>query len=542
MAIVSISRITQRKGTAENLPQLSGAELGWSIDTRQLYIGNGTLAEGAPVVGNTEILTEFSDILGFNTTYTYQGAAAGYTVQTGPTAGNPVTQSLQTWLDQFASVKDFGAAGDGVTDDTDAINRALYQLYCREVNPAIRRSLFFPAGVYLVSQSIVIPTYATLYGEGVSSSRIQLNSGDDSALRAYVARTGDSKQQTGANIGSNSAIPPQGITITNMAFESLDPDADIFLVEDAVDCSFQNVTFLGPLLQADLTTAVKDTAGVRFASTASLVTTQIVFDRCEFSGTVYGANTDTQVKGITISSSNFDTLYQGVVLGAGTPVLGGPTGFRMSSNTFDNIYAQGVYIGTVSLNSTGYNIFYDVGNHFNGTTNPATTVINIGAANNVCLADMFQRSDAFAYPYGRIALNNTSSTSMVNGSSLTLGTYTRFNGIQATLVNNTAVATTIFTWNTVARFTKAFKMDYTITRDIDDSTENAANVRTGTFTVVGGTDSAGTNLASSDAGVENLSPGITFSVTETAGVISVKYTSTNTGIDGILSYSLSRLI
>ena len=84
MAIVSISRITQRKGTAENLPQLSGAELGWSIDTRQLYIGNGTLAEGAPVVGNTEILTEFSDILGFNTAYTYEGAAAGYTVQTGP--------------------------------------------------------------------------------------------------------------------------------------------------------------------------------------------------------------------------------------------------------------------------------------------------------------------------------------------------------------------------------------------------------------------------------------------------------------------------
>ena len=542
MAIVSISRITQRKGTAENLPQLSGAELGWSIDTRQLYIGNGTLAEGAPVVGNTEILTEFSDILGFNTTYTYEGAAAGYTVQTGPTAGNPVTQSLQTWLDQFASVKDFGAAGDGVTDDTDAINRALYQLYCREVNPAIRRSLFFPAGVYLVSQSIVIPTWATLYGEGVSNSRIQLNSGDDSALRAYVARTGDSKQQTGGNIGSNGATPPQGITISNMAFESLDPAADIFLVEDAVDCSFQNVTFLGPLLQADLVTAVKDTAGVRFASTASLVTTQIVFDRCEFSGTVYGANTDAQVKGITISSSNFDTLYQGVVLGAGTPVLGGPTGFRMSSNTFDNIYAQGVYIGTVSLNSTGYNIFYDVGNHFNGTTNPATTVINIGAANNVCLADMFQRSDAFAYPYGRIALNNTSSASMVNGSSLTLGTYTRFNGIQATLVNNTAVATTIFTWNTVARFTKAFKMDYTITRDIDDSTENAANVRTGTFTVVGGTDSAGTNLASSDAGVENVSPGVTFSVTETAGVISVKYTSTNTGIDGILSYSLSRLI
>ena len=62
MAIVQISRITNRKGLIENLPQLAGAELGWAVDTRQLFIGNGTLQEGAPVIGNTEILTEFSDI------------------------------------------------------------------------------------------------------------------------------------------------------------------------------------------------------------------------------------------------------------------------------------------------------------------------------------------------------------------------------------------------------------------------------------------------------------------------------------------------
>ena len=161
MAIVQISQITNRKGLEENLPQLAGAELGWSIDTRQLYIGNGTLEEGAPVIGNTEILTEFSDILVTPTTYTYKGQAAGYTVQTGPTAGDPVTSSLQAWFDQFATVKDFGAVGDGTTDDTDAINRALYQLFCREVNPQIRRSLFFPAGVYRVTASIKIPPYAT---------------------------------------------------------------------------------------------------------------------------------------------------------------------------------------------------------------------------------------------------------------------------------------------------------------------------------------------------------------------------------------------
>ena len=151
MAIVQVSRITNRKGLAENLPQLAGAELGWAIDDRRLYIGNGTLQDGAPVIGNTEILTEFSDFLLVNGAYTYRGEAAGYTVQTGATSGSPVSLNLQQWLDQFASVLDFGAVGDGVTDDTEAINRALYQLYCRESNPQIRRSLFFPAGEYFTA-------------------------------------------------------------------------------------------------------------------------------------------------------------------------------------------------------------------------------------------------------------------------------------------------------------------------------------------------------------------------------------------------------
>jgi len=58
MAVVQISRIQHRRGLQENLPQLSSAELGWSIDSQELYIGNGTIDEGAPEVGNTRILTE----------------------------------------------------------------------------------------------------------------------------------------------------------------------------------------------------------------------------------------------------------------------------------------------------------------------------------------------------------------------------------------------------------------------------------------------------------------------------------------------------
>ena len=79
MAIVQISRITNRKGLSEDLPEpLAGAELGWCLDTRRLFIGNGDLAEGAPAVGNTEILTEYSDIFSFLGSYIYQGQAGGY--------------------------------------------------------------------------------------------------------------------------------------------------------------------------------------------------------------------------------------------------------------------------------------------------------------------------------------------------------------------------------------------------------------------------------------------------------------------------------
>jgi hypothetical protein len=69
MSIVQISQLQVRRGLNEDLPQLSSGELGWSIDTRQLYIGNGTIAEGAPVEGQTEILTQFS-VLNFTNSFT----------------------------------------------------------------------------------------------------------------------------------------------------------------------------------------------------------------------------------------------------------------------------------------------------------------------------------------------------------------------------------------------------------------------------------------------------------------------------------------
>jgi hypothetical protein len=525
VAIVQISRITNRKGLQQDLPQLAGAELGWSIDERRLFIGNGTLEEGAPVIGNTEILTEFSDILEFQTTYTYKGEAAGYIVQTGPTPGTPVSQSLQSWLDQWASVKDFGAVGDGVTDDTDAINRALYQLFCREVNPQIRRSLFFPAGVYKINATIVIPPFATLYGEGKDNSVISMAPGDDSALRAYVARTGDSLQQTGANIGNNGAIVPQYVTVRDLGFETQDNAVDVFLVDCATNCSFSDVNFIGPLTTTNLITDTENISGIRFNSSPSLICQSITFDRCTFSGTTYGINTEEQIQSITVSNSRFDTLYQGVVLGEVAPVSGGPTGFKILHNFFNNIYAEGVLFGAIQLNATGHNIFYDVANHFNGTTSPATFVITIENSNNVCIADMFERTDVYATSYPRINLLNQASISMINGRIIDLGPNSIEAQAEQTLVNN-SVDQTFYAFSIL--LFRSITINYSIVRD--------TSTRQGSLKIV---PTGGGTLTYDDDYSENLSTGVTFSVTQAGSDVSVNYTTSNTGIDGTIVFSVS---
>jgi hypothetical protein len=575
VAIVQISRITNRKGLAVDLPQpLAGAELGWVVDERRLFIGNGTLEEGAPVVGNTEVLTEFSDILSFADQYTYQGTAAGYTVQTGPTPGSPITQSLQDRLDSFVIVTDFGATGDGVTDDTAAINRALYQLYCVQNNTQTRRGLFFPAGTYIVTDTIKVPSFAKLYGEGLEGSIISFNvqnwaantayaSGvliyntsnttyyrsiapvpatgisvtditywTSTTLPTYVMRTADSMQQTGANIATNGATPPQNIDVSEISIVTNKLNNGL-LVEKANQCVF-HVNIAGPLTTADLTVTTANTLAVDFASTPSLPCTQIEFEGFAFSGFTWGVNTAQQIASAVFTAGSFDTLYQGILLGGASLSNGGAQGVRVTNNIFDNIYEEGVYFYGVNMNATGYNIFYDVGNHFNGAGNPASSVMTIDSISNVSLGDMFERSLAQAATYPRIKLYNTTTGTIPaaiaidNSAQIQMGSFIRETGQQATITAG-ATNTTLFTVNTV--FIKAFRMEYTIVVD--------TSVRTGTLTIVNDPDdSAGDTLQSVDDYVENSHTDVTLAVTDVAGTITVSYAA---GRAGLIYYSLTHL-
>lgn len=521
MAILQISRITNRKGLQENVPQLAGAELGWAVDSRRLYIGNGTLQEGAPVVGNTEILTEFSDITVLSD-YTYEDIAVGYAVQTGPTPSDPVVRTVQAKLDDQVSIRDFGAVGDGVADDTLAINRALFQLYCRETNTQIRRSLFFPAGTYKVTETIIIPPYAKLKGEGADSSVILLDtSADISTLSAYVARFGDSLQQTGANIGAGGATPPQNIEISSMGFQSLEV-TDVFLVEDANQCWFDSVNFIGPISQGLLVDpgynpAVDyDIAGVRFASTPALPCENITFDKCGFLNLSWGIKTNQAVAGTTVSNSRFWVLYRGIELDSSV------TGFRAVHNQFDKIFAQGIIYDDVNLNVSAYNVFYNVGNSI-GSASPTAPVIEFGNDNNVSICDLFQRSDVLAGIEPRISI--TGATSTAGGTGLQMGRYARENGRTFTLVDGVSNQT-IFTVNALE--VRAFRIDYTIVR--------SNSVRHGTLMVASG----GTSTYSDDF-VENASTGITLSTTQSGTTVTVRYSATSLGFTGTMTYSVAHL-
>lgn len=543
MAIVQISRITQRKGLSENLPQLAGAEFGWVIDERRLFIGNGTIQEGAPAIGNTEILTEYSDIFAIAGLYTYKGEAGGYTVQTGPTSGDPVKRTLQSVLDETASVKDFGATGDGDTDDTVAINRALFQMFCRESNPQVRRSLFFPAGVYRVTNTINIPPFAKLYGEGGASSVIFLNAATDSTFGPYVARTADSLQQTGVNIGNNGASPPQNIEIYNMGFQS-DEDIDLVLIENAEQITFQDVSFIGPFSQSyiennpgDVTTA--DIACVRFASTVSYITNTVTFDSCHYTGMTYAFEADQNIQGITVQNSKFNILYQGVLIGTNTdPGDTGPVGFRVLHNLFDNIAQEGIIIGSptnsVGLNQTGYNIFLDVATNFQGgNQTPTSPIIDFRTNNNVSLGDMFERDETFNAIDPRIKINNKKVFALDNGERYKFGTYTRNAGDQVYLDLETTPTTVITIKTTEAQ---AFTMQYRFKDDL-----NLTN-RFGTLEVVSqdGDDSAGT-LSYTDDYTENNPTGLVLSVIQSGTNIYIQYTLGGVASGGTLKYSISYL-
>lgn len=89
-----------------------------------------------------------------------------------------ITRTVQDRLSEVVSVKDFGAVGDGVADDTAAIQAAIDNF------PTGSGTVYFPKGTYLVTSTISITQDSIdLVGSGVRQSQIRfVPTGNDICL------------------------------------------------------------------------------------------------------------------------------------------------------------------------------------------------------------------------------------------------------------------------------------------------------------------------------------------------------------------------
>lgn len=164
---VSISGVTQR----------NGIDFNWVSGTNLTFMT-------APPAGTNNILVRYVRALP-------AVIASATDVQFTPAGTGAVTRPVQTKLRETVSVKDFGAVGDGVANDTTAIQNAIN--YCT-TNGA---ELFFPKGSYRTTSTLTIdrssnnldPTQGALFGislRGSSPASAQILADHDGVCLSFI--------------------------------------------------------------------------------------------------------------------------------------------------------------------------------------------------------------------------------------------------------------------------------------------------------------------------------------------------------------------
>jgi hypothetical protein len=423
MSIVSISRIQQRRGkiSESGLPQLASGELAWCIDSQELYIGNGSVAEGAPAVGNTKILTELaiesqSDLLSVFQ-HTYLGNNG--TVITGEDSNHPIFRSIQNRLDDRVSTRAFGVIGDGVTDVTISLQRAIDELFLNPAGkahytPDARITLEIPAGDFKITGTIYIPSHAKIVGAGKGKTRI-LHSGSSTAFRfvnamssvgnpASMGSTLIDLNLDGNFVNDSNDVTyltqPQYIELIGMDIITTSSNQNALQLDAVRNSIFANLTISGTwggVYNAN-------SKGIAmYAFTSTVTCEKNIFENITINGFSYAVHAKQDIINNLFQHGFVEDVRQGFVLGFGadgssTGEHYGPRNTNITNFHFSNVKQHAVYIALGSGNNTNDLILANVGNDGAGVNAPKYPQIYFNTFRNASNNTTSDRSTALSLP------------------------------------------------------------------------------------------------------------------------------------------------
>lgn len=413
MAVVQISKIQLRRGrknSGSGLPQLSSGELGWAIDTQELYIGNGAVSEGAPQVGNTKILTEKDDLFLIARNYTYREGDGS--IVTGPDSINPVVRTLQERLDDRVSVKAFGVTGDETQNATIRLQRAIDQLYLNsgnEASPKDRVELHLEAGTYVITDTIRIPPHATLIGAGAGKTIIVQTSPN-----ASVFTTVSDQSTPGSYIlDGEYTTQARNIILKGMTLQTTALSKGLVL-QSCRDSFFEDLTIVGSWVKTDgvpTNSATTFSVGLSLNSkNGGVESVRNEFRNCHIDSFGYGVVSNWDINDNVWTTCNFGNLGYGVAFGKDMLVDGneangtatGPHNNIFSDCVFTNTSRQAILVSEGTYNVSRNNKFITCGNDGSSDDMPLFPVITFTKLGNESIGDFFTRTKVLSYTQGTI--------------------------------------------------------------------------------------------------------------------------------------------